>query len=144
MADTISSVFFSLYCVVNLLIQSHSCIFLAADMNCVPALLLASPNDTKRITKAEQNGIEVITTLKDFLDRLKKPEEGRQETHSFVGDAEDKDPTPSSATFVDADEDYRRHLEEQRYCKQCIDHVLAQEGAQPPWVNRGCPMCGPR
>mmetsp|Transcript_28535 Transcript_28535/g.42598 ORF Transcript_28535/g.42598 Transcript_28535/m.42598 type:complete len:677 (+) Transcript_28535:37-2067(+) len=108
------------------------------------SLLLASPNDTKRITKAEQNGIEVITALKDFLDRLKKPEEGRQETHSFVGDAEDKDPTPSSATFVDADEDYRRHLEEQRYCKQCIDHVLAQEGAQPPWVNRGCPMCGPR
>jgi len=108
------------------------------------SLLLTSPNDTKRINKAEQNGIEVITTLKDFLDRLKKPEEGRQETHSFVGDAEDKDPTPSSATFVDADEDYRRDLEEKRYCKQCIDHVLAQEGAQPPWVNRGCPMCGPR
>eukprot|EP00984_Skeletonema_dohrnii_P020318 scaffold9866_cov93-Skeletonema_dohrnii-CCMP3373.AAC.2 len=133
-----------IYCLVNLLIQSHSCTFLAADMNCVPALLLASPNDTKRITKAEQNGIEVITTLKDFLDRLKKPEEGRQETHSFVGDAEDKDPTPSSATFVDADEDYRRHLEEQRYCEQCIDHVLAQEGAQPRWENRGCPWCGPR
>ena len=41
------------------------------------------------------------------------------------------------------DHDERRRLRDLGYCAQCIDHELNQEGAQPIWMNRGCPSCDP-